>query len=215
MSFSGLVLEREVEAFLQFAAEKCNKDGVEIYLGKGKRVRYKDILCNGIFDNLHKPRPRLSVAMGKPVSQWLPIFNHELSHEAQWVEGAEVWKDQEFSDGTYAFDHLLLWCGGKEMEMSEVKRLLRPAREVERDCEARSLLNIERFDLPINPEQYAQKANSYLYFYTAMAHTRKWYKRAPYEVPEVWLLMPKRLLPSEEYDDLPPGYLRAFERHLF
>lgn len=209
---STISSDPHVHAFADMVKQGCREHGVEVHLGKGKRVRYKSLLCNGYFDSMNTPLPRLAVAVGKPVSEWLPILGHEYCHLEQWAEGAPAWVDQE---EIYALDLLTEWFEGREFAYDQIASLVTVSREVERDCEARMLQKILTFSLPIDPEEYAQKANSYVFFYTAMQQLRKWYVRAPYEVPEVWKLMPKKLLSAKEYEHLPEAYLQVFQQHLF
>ena len=215
MDLCHLAVEKNVRAFMNIIVETCRRLDVEVLLGEGDRVEYDGLYSNGYFGNISPLSVRYAVAVGKPTSLWLPVALHEFCHLEQWAEGAPVWIDQEFSKTMCAFDLVMEWCGGKDLSKEEVIRLVRLARELERDCEERALRKITQFELPLDPLEYTQKANSYLFFYTAMIETKQWYVRAPYEVPEVWTLMPTILLPAGDYDTLPGEYLEAFKKHLF
>lgn len=42
------------------------------------------------------------------------------------------------------------------------------------DCERRALAAIAEYDLPIDPADYARRANAYVHFYSHVAKTRRW-----------------------------------------
>lgn len=217
MNPARLNLPESIAKFIKVIDTTCRTHEVDIFWGKGKRVRFNHIACNGYFETLNFPSPRFAVATGKPLSEWLPVAAHEFGHLNQWAENAPAWTDQMYSSTEYAFDRLLEWCDGKLLlDERELKQLiLQPAREVERDCEKRTLEMIAQFQLPLDPVVYAQKANSYIFFYTAMLDTRKWYVRAPYEVTEIWSSMPKKILSSEKYDKLPDKYLNLVQKYCY
>jgi hypothetical protein len=204
-----------VQHFLRVVTETCDRHGVEMYLGKGRNVRYKSLRCLGYFDSMESPSPRYAVATGRPLAEWLPIAVHELCHLAQWAEGAPAWIEQVLAPSVYALDLLGEWFAGKHLEDEEITRLIGLAREVERDCEERTLRMIVQYRLPVDLTVYAQQANSYVFYYTAMREMRRWYTRSPREVPEVWKLMPDRILPPPAYEDLPVEYREAFLKYLF
>lgn len=59
------------------------------------------------------------------------------------------------------------------------------------------------FDLPIDLEKYVQRANAYVYFYTAMKSTRKWYTigKEPYNTESIWKHLPPHF--NLDYDAIP------------
>lgn len=203
------------KTFLDVVKNTCRQHGVRIYFGNGKWVTYTSIRCLGYFDDIHHTPPRLAVATGRPLPEWLPIAVHEFAHLLQWVEDSPVWKDQVISPTAYALDLFNEWMDGKDFSQEHIARLVRVAREVERDCEARTLALIKTHRLPINPVIYAQKANSYIFSYSVMARTRKLYVRVPRHTPELWKLMPKKILPEEAYEHIPEDYFRAFLTHCY
>lgn len=215
MVLSHLSLSPPVQAFMDMIRERCASLGVEMYFGGGTCIEHHGVSYHGYFDNRNLPAPRYAVAIGRPVAEWFPDAVHESCHMEQWALSAPVWKAQMFSPTLYAADVLREWLLGKEMPHEEVIRVIEIVRELERDCEERTLRTVSEFHLPVDELVYAQKANSYLYYHTAMLATRRWYRRAPYEVPQVWMLMPTKLLSKERYATLPADYLRAFEDHLF
>ena len=215
MVISRLVLGKPVQKFMNEVATTCRRHGVEKYLGKGKQVLYRDLLCLGYFDDMHHKPPRLAVATGRPLSEWLPIFVHEFEHTMQWIERAPAWTNQVMSPTSYALDLLGEWFAGREMNNEEVARLIRLAREVERDCEERTVRAIAEYQLPIDSVKYAKQANAYVFSYTAMKETQGWYVRSPRDVPEILELMPKQILQEGAYEKLPAGYVDALQKHCF
>lgn len=214
MDFSRVISNQQTLKFLDIVVGTCKDHSVECYFGKGKRVLYKGMICQGYF--VDSPSARYAVATGRLLEEWLPIAVHEYAHLLQWTEGAPAWKNQVFPEGDYALDRLVLWCDGKvEYSPATLARLVNVAREVERDCEERVSRLIKKFALPINAREHAQKANSYIYYYSAIAIFRRLSVRSPYEANEVWEMMPKRILPTAAYEKIPKKYLSALLREVF
>jgi len=160
---------------------------VEIILSPDSHVLYPtdDLLCNGYF--ITEPLT-FAVGTGKELDLWLPIYAHEYCHFRQWKEEEPVFR-HGFIDGVETFDMAVEVMEGKrEATPEEFWNWIRRAQSLEADCERRAQTLIEAWELPIDSEEYAQKANSYLHFYTYIANKKKWYAagKEPYNVPEVW-----------------------------
>jgi hypothetical protein len=129
----------------------------------------------------------IKIATGEHRWKWLGWFVHETCHldqnkcKPKWFESAEV-AINDFED----------WLRGRRIKniQSIVKKVIR----LEHDCEQRTLRKISTFKLPIDQQEYAQQANSYLLGYYQSALDRQWCKRS-YEDDNVWKAMPKKLIP--------------------
>ena len=68
-------------------------------------------------------------------------------------------------------------------------------RNLEHDCERRTLAMIKDYDLPIDGEKYARMAASYVMFYEYVKKHRKWYKigKEPYRNEKLLKVMPANL----------------------
>lgn len=164
----------------------------------------------GYFDDV--PEPILACAIGKPEEEWYQILVHESCHMDQWKEKSEAWKSIDIQN--MRADQIMdKWLGGMEFEDSLIKDSIRIMQAVELDCEIRSVEKIKKLDLPIDIPQYIKKANSYLYLYSAILHTRKWPDVAPYEVPEIVQEMPESFLDKvEDYYNMPDNLLQLFQK---
>ena len=161
-------------------------------------VQGKDVKSNGFFDNECR---MFAVAIGKPLDKWLKVFVHESCHFDQWKEQCDTW---------CAYDKLekkeedLLWDWiEKKVEIDvkngftkkQLQHVAFLTRELERDCEIRTVQKILDYNLPINVEDYAQGAWAYITFYDYMLETRQWYVigHEPYNNDSLKDLMPKKL----------------------
>jgi hypothetical protein len=200
--------------FLNTVLERCLRIGVHVDFPATEKVKYKEITCNGYFFDY--PEPQFVVAVGKPRHEWLKIVVHEYAHLLQWEEGAKEWVDQAISPGLCALDLLFEWCEGEiELTYFGLADLVLRSREVERDCEIRALRLIHDFALPLDPRKYAQRANAYLYSYSILPLTRKWYVRAPHDIPEIWERMPMRILDKSAYMEAPEWYRVALTEQCY
>jgi hypothetical protein len=134
----------------------------------------------------------IRIATGGNKNTWLEVFLHETCHLDQAQENQE-WFD---SIDPYIAD-LEDWLGNKETKYPVSWNTVSKIVELEHDCEKRAIEKIKTFSLPINTEQYCQKANAYLISYINTLSKKKW-ESTPYNNPSKWSSMPKFLLPMEE-----------------
>ena len=203
----------KAEEFLSFVKKECEEAGVKYLFPETKKVPYlqdENMLVSGYFDDV--PEPILACAIGKPEEEWYQILVHESCHMDQWKEKSEAWKSIDIQN--MRADQIMdKWLGGMEFEDSLIKDSIRIMQAVELDCEIRSVEKIKKLDLPIDIPQYIKKANSYLYLYSAILHTRKWPDVAPYEVPEIVQEMPENFLDKvEDYYNIPDNLLQLFQK---
>lgn len=209
---------QSVERFRAHVEETAKKNGVSFILSQDSHIPYpttKD-LVNGYM--VEFPEKQLAVATGKPIELWLPILAHESSHMDQCLEKDLSWTES-YIPGTIieTVDIIELWIEGKvELNPSQLNEYIRRSRNVELDCERRTVEKIKTFNLPIDIAEYTQKANSYIFFYTAMKDTKAWYLpgREPYNTKEVWSLCPSTFLFEEEYESVPEDLMQAYRKIL-
>jgi len=180
------------EKILGQIADECILHGVKFNLSPEKSIIYPNstMTCSGYF--IDYGHPELAVATDKPELEWLMVLLHESCHMKQWIEKSDFWVDS-FIDGRESIDYINEWVEGKEFTNEELKKLSILARDVEWDCEKRTIERAKAFNLNINYTEEIQRANSYILFYNFILETRKWYKTefAPYRIREVWSLAPK------------------------
>lgn len=206
-----------IQDFISFVTENLKNWGVKTEMSPERQVYTGNdgtgFACSGFFSEL--PELKLAVAMGKPEKEWLSILAHEYSHATQWKEQSPYWtnlfKDwgQGKEEATEALDR---WLQGEEWGEEKIAEVIACVRDVERDCEERTVKLIHAFNLPIDAEEYTQKANAYVYFYNWLGKTRQWYEAglAPYEIEDIWRSAPKSFSYSAE---TPKELEEAFQRN--
>lgn len=151
--------------------------GVAVLLAPEKDVKNGSHRSGGWFDG-DSSQPVLAVGTGGE-HEWLGTLLHEYCHLTQWAEGAPVWKA---ADG---WAKVGPWLDGKAVR--GVPEAMAGLRELEADCERRTVRLIRELEAPIDLDEYCRAANAYVHFYNYMAEHRKWYApgKGPYSVPEV------------------------------
>lgn len=210
-----------VEKFCVHVRETAEKENILCIFAPTSHVQFHEekSLVNGYFDDHHPTQGRvLAVGMGKPMELWLPVLVHESCHMDQCLEDSPVWKAGKIPDSSLdVCDMVFEWLERKrDFPPAEIDDYIRRTRNVERDCEMRTIKKIREFNLPIDPHHYARGANSYLFFYTAMKETRSWYKpgREPYNTEDILKLVPTEILDEPEYEVVPPDLMDAYRRLL-
>jgi len=207
-----------IEHFCTLTKEVAQARGIEVILSPDSHIPYPSTgdLVNGYM--IEYPKPQLAVATGKDTALWLPILVHESSHLDQYLEGDKTWKDSYVPGTTIeTVEILTLWFEQKiELSTDQLDEYVWRSRDVELDCERRTVAKIKAFNLPIDTVSYTQKANSYIFFYTAMRETRSWYipGKEPYNLPEVWSLCPTVFLDAGAYNTVPDELMVAYKKIL-
>lgn len=158
---------------------RCWSLGVFVQLSPKEVIDIGDgVPCSGYFDDEHE-LPVLAVATGKPEQEWLKVLLHEYGHASQWAEQAPCWIRSKKAA------NWIDWLEGKPVK--GIAEAIEAAREVEADCERRTIRLIKELGLDIDIESYTRAANAYVHFYNLMATHRAWFAKgkAPYNVPEV------------------------------
>ena len=134
----------------------------------------------------------LTIAVGCPLSEWVPVLLHELNHAKQFVENPAL-----FLELDKGCDEFFRWSAGEEIEGLDPKRALMKCLFVESDCERRTVDSIEMYNLQdvINKEDYAQQANAYVTFYAHVFKKRKWNApgKGPWQHSSMYSLFPTQV----------------------
>lgn len=178
------------ETFFKLVKSECQRYGVELVLGEGVTVEVNGGQCAGFFQD--RPVAKLSIAIGKPANDWIEILAHEYCHLKQWVENCSAWHDQKVHN-IECSDLLDLWINHQiEFTDHQLNDYINRIIMVEKDCEERTVALIKELNLPIDVENYARKANAYLFFYHRVKKYRKWSNPniSLYSKPEIIRMMP-------------------------
>ncbi len=173
--------------------------GVAVILSPADHVMADNLRASGYFDG-EVDQPVLACATGLPEDRWVGVLLHEYSHLTQWAEGAPIWdadRGAEWSE----------WIAGKKVR--NVKAQLAASRELEADCERRTIRLIRELNAPVDLDRYTRAANAYIHFYNTIAATRKWYakSKAPYNDPDILALCNPTF--DRDFSKTPPKLAKA------
>jgi hypothetical protein len=206
---TGMTMPPQVEAFVDTAKDQMTRAGIEIHLANTRRIHIEGMMVNGFFDH---GQSRFACAMDKPLEQWFQVFVHEYGHFLQYREKAKAFGNCTAED-RQAFED---WISTeKEVDPKKAKVALTNLRELEEECEriAVDLIRDNDLGFVLNPKRYTQKANGYLFFYSVLFTTRRWYDTPPYEVVEIVDSMRDEFY--EDYWDIPDGLVDLVKKHCY
>jgi hypothetical protein len=156
---------KEVKAFIDDLVEICKENNIKLELTDTEMVTAnEDIKSDGYFDS-----KKLVVATKNPLNLWLRILVHESCHLDQFLERRE-WFDKCSED----IDRIDKWLADSDSELRDKVKAYRSVAELELDCEQRAIEKIEKYNLPIDIEEYIKEANDYLLTYMHSQKTGKW-----------------------------------------
>jgi hypothetical protein len=176
-------MTKQERTFVSFVKAECKKHDVKCSLQKKDHIKLggpSDFeTCSGYFDGESK---ELACAV-EVRAGWLGVLAHEYCHLTQWAEKDDTWVRAEKSE---SYSKVSDWLSGKPVR--NIRHHLGLCRDLELNNEKRTVKIIKQFGLPINIEEYIQKANAYVQFYNHMYYTRKWCnpQNSPYRVPKLW-----------------------------
>jgi hypothetical protein len=190
--------------------ELCKYD-VKIELSNSDNVyiQEENIRVNGYWDDSNENHLVFACAIGKPIKKWGPIFAHEYCHFLQWKDKDQLWYDyQSISvDENYKIYHNL------PIEKDRLEFCLNTYRDVELDCEKRTVKLLKKYKVPVDITEYIRGANAYVHFYNYIKRYRKWYppKKMPYACRALHRLASPTF--EENYDEIPKHMVKAYERY--
>lgn len=181
---------------------RADSNNISLYIADTKYlVLSGDFKCQGYFDSA----PRVLACATGGISRrrnWLMTLVHETCHMDQFLEDRDLWETYE------KIVNIDDWLSGKKFTKRSVDHAIDTTQMLELDCEIRATKKIKKFNLPINLDEYIQKANAYLFFHQYMKESRHWPvpPASPYG-DKIWPRMPKRFLSSRD------KYLLLSEEH--
>ena len=145
---------------------------------------------------------------------WIPTGIHEFCHFDQWLCGSKWSKAFDSCKHVMRFDRFI---GGDDyLNIEQSKKAMRTIRALELDCEKRTVKQILKYGLPIDIEEYTQRANAYMYYHSIMIMFRQFHRKSsPYRTKEVWKTMPTHFLKAIDYDNPPSDYILLCREHCY
>lgn len=186
------------EEFIKFVRQQCKLNGIKCILRSTKYCADDTQPTSGYFDDGAKI---LRAAMGR--SDGIEILAHEYCHMNQWIDQIPLWKKIDVSSIM-----MEKWLKGKKV--SNLARHIAVVRDLEADCEKRTVNLIQELHLPVNLKRYIKKANSYIYYYNWLVHTCKWSSKdnMPYDNKRLVDAMPITM--NNDYNKLPKKYEKIY-----
>jgi len=177
-------LDPRIKNLIEAEMAHCKQHKIKIQLISQESVDVNGGECSGFF--VDEPKPKIVVAVDKPLAEWLPIFVHESCHKDQFLENVPAWsaKIKKHFDPNEILDQWLNHAC--ELTPKQLSKVIKLIIELELDCEKRAVQKIRRYDLPMDPNEYTQKANAYIWQHRAVQKTRCWGERPGFDTSEVW-----------------------------
>lgn len=200
-------MDRRVKIFVDDLKDKCKANNVKLVLSKGETVRDDNLEYLGYFGEDEDGEYVLACALGDKSSTYISALVHESCHMDQWLDGSELWENSHSWD---VFEH---WLAGEKVK--NIKKHIQNIRDLELDCEKRTVKKILSYDLPIDVETYTRKANAYVQFLNFLEHTRKSPNGSNLSLQkkEVWRAFPKRFREKKYYENIPKRAFNIFTKH--
>ena len=177
--------------FIEDLETKCKEYGVKLVLYDMKFIENDGDKFGGWFDADNK---ELHCAFPDKIqTKYVELLVHESCHMDQWIENTKYWTIERRNNSLTE-----VWKILKGEKVNKLKYHLRNVQMMEAECEKMSIEKIKDYDLGINIERYAMKANSYLLFYSVLIETKKWTDYPPYKFKDIWRGLPDKILSNFE-----------------
>jgi hypothetical protein len=187
---------QQFELFRKWVDDYLKKHNKIVVLKNSTYIFMDGVRCSGWCDG-----DRMVLAKKNPLFK--EVFVHEFCHMMQAVEDSEVWnKDRSFWD---VLDKKSLSLKKWDKVMNIIA--------LEHDCEKRALKISKQWDLFDN-EQYAQYANMYLYYHQYVFLMKYWQNHTAIYRQELLDLMPKKLIPLENFNNINIPLMQKFNKYL-
>ncbi len=200
---------KNIDRFIKDLQNHCKKYKITFLMSGLDYVEWGNSKSNGFFNPENN---EMAISIGKPIDKWLNTLVHESCHFDQWVQKSLYWnnmKQYKPDACTQLFDY---WVYGNKKISKETGIIMSNImRDLELDCERRTIAKIKKYKLPIDIKEYAKGAGAYVMFYNYIAKHKKWYKigKEPYNNKKLRKLMPTNL--HGKYDKLTPKLEKLFK----
>jgi hypothetical protein len=166
-------------------------NSITLILNKEEMIYDPDTssFCEGWFDE-----NELIVAAGQKTEDFILTLTHEYCHFRQWKENSKIYKKSQ-----EAIDIMNEYINKKRIKSKETNNAINIVQKMELDCEQRCIEMIKNYNINYNINNCVQKANAYIYFYSVLKETGKWYNKAPFKICSIVDSVPIKFLEEKEY----------------
>lgn len=204
-------MRRKINRWLQLVADclvDLSRNNVKtVFSHTMPYLKDENIYTRGYWDDTDVKNPTLACIITNNEEEWVSIFAHEYCHFCQWREEIPIWKESR----SIKADTSNKILSNKPISLKELNYTLNVMRDIELDCEKRTVKLFKEYKVPINIKSYIKKANAYILFYNHIKTYRQWYPKnsSPYQTEQLLQLCSSRFYKS--YDTIPPKLLNMFE----
>lgn len=149
--------------FMRHIAAHLREYGFRLIYGRGETVNAGGYRIPAYMDDANR-----IVRVARKARCWFQNLVHEYAHFLQWLDGARV-----FTGSAPHINRVDRWLGGKDCDAVALRRSFRAIRDLEMDCERRTVELIRRHGLSIDVRRYTKHAHLYIYGHYLMEQTRK------------------------------------------
>jgi hypothetical protein len=203
-------INRWLQLFFDSISELCDNN-VKIILSRTDTIYIPEegVHVNGFWDDTDEKKLVFAYATGQTLDNWGPIFAHEFCHFLQWKDKEQIWYDYKNITTKESFDiyHNL------PISQERLDFCLDATREIELDCEKRTVQLFKKYKIPIDIKNYIRGANAYIHFYNHIKKYRQWYPpgKMPYARKRLKEVASSRFY--KDYNEIPLSMAELYKRY--
>jgi len=191
--------------FISEIIQGCIEYGISLHL-QNKEIIYDtstESYCEGYFDDNNKT---VVIASKQDTRSFIFTLSHEFCHIKQWQENYKP-----FLTINPSIDIMNEYMLGRIKRTKKVDRAIDKVQKLELDCEKRNV-KLLRSHVHYKKEDCIKRANAYIYFYSVLKETGKWYTTSPDKSAMIMSTMPINFVNNY---DLTPELLDLYQKHCY
>lgn len=170
-------------------------------------LRIDNTIVNGYWKEYNGHDLVLACRVKPHAHQWIPCFAHEFCHFKQWEKKNKYWRQYdplttvEYSDIIH----------NHPIAKERLNLHLDAIRDLEADCERKTVALLKRYNIVMDYETYIKDANIYIFLHNYIKQYRAWIPYNSKAVPEIHAVISSKFY--KNYKTTPPEINRLFEKH--
>jgi hypothetical protein len=180
---------------LNYIIEECIKHKISLRLENCSMVydETSDSYTEGWFDESKK---EIIVAALQHTEDFILTLTHEFFHLYHWLDNK-----QDYKQINKLINKMNNYINGRIKRSKTTNIAIDKTQDLELYCEKQTIQLIKDFKIPYNIYTCVKKANSYLYSYSVLKETGKWYNKSPSTIKEILKVMPIEFLNTYELNE--------------